>query len=491
MSVKPVANCAEAYDLFHRGTLALARVEANGIRVDTAYLDNARKQIAAKITEMEADQRADPVYREWRKRFGEKTRMDSREQLAEVVFNVLGHKSVGYTAKRRLRTDESALEAVDLPFVRRFVRLQKLKKADGTYLAGLQREVTPAGYIHPFFNLAGGNASDDGKGGAQSFRSSSSSPNFQNMPNRLELLRNIVRRSFVPRDGHQIVEFDFKGIEVTVAACYHKDPTMLNYVADKSLDMHRDMAMRLFGLEKGEVDQKTTRHIAKNKFVFPQFYGDFWASCAKAIWDELGRTKATVLGTGVSVYDHLKAQGIRRLGDWDRETSPKDYAPKRGTLEYRVRELERWFWEKKFPVYTEWKRRWYNDYLRRGYFDYYTGFRVAGHYKRNQVINYAVQGSAFHCLLWCLVTMQDWLDKNKMKSLIIGQIHDSLIMDVAEDELDVVIAKAKVIMSKQLLRHWDWIIAPLEVEYDVAPPGAPWLDKGKYRQVNGVWQTVS
>jgi DNA polymerase-1 len=457
----------------------LARVEANGIRVDTAYVRKTQRRIAGEIKALEESQRKDPVYRAWRKRFGDKANLTSRPQLAEVLFNVLGHKSAGLTDKKRVRTDESALETVNLPFVRDFVRLEKLRKVLNTYLAGIMREVTPAGFIHPFFNLAGGNATDDGKGGAASFRSSSSSPNFQNMPNRLELLRRIVRRAFVPRgDDYQIVEFDFKGIEVTVAACYHKDPTMLKYVTDKSRCMHRDTAMELFGLTKDQVDPKTTRHIAKNKFVFPQFYGDWWASCAKNIWEELGRTKAVVAGTSTSIYDHLKAQGVTTRGEWDKETSPDDYKPRRNTLEYRVKQIEDKFWNERFPVYTAWKKRWYADYLRRGYFDYYTGFRVEGAYNRKQVINYAVQGSAFHCLLWCLVEMQRWLDRCGFKTRIIGQIHDSLIMDVHESELDVVIAKAQHIMSKQLLEHWDWIIAPLEVEFDVAPPGAPWLDKG-------------
>ncbi|NIS13857.1 MAG: hypothetical protein GWN12_18860, partial [Thermoplasmata archaeon] len=87
----------------------------------------------------------------------------------------------------------------------------------------------------------------------RTFRSSSDSFNFQNIPIRdLELAR-LIRQAIIARSGHRLVEIDYSGVEVHVAACYHQDPTMLEYLEDKSKDLHRDMAMEIFKLPLEEL----------------------------------------------------------------------------------------------------------------------------------------------------------------------------------------------------------------------------------------------
>jgi DNA polymerase I-like protein with 3'-5' exonuclease and polymerase domains len=268
-----------------------------------------------------------------------------------------------------------------------------------------------------------------------------------------------------------VVEFDFKGVEVGIACCYNFDPTLMAYVKDKTKDMHRDTAMELFFLKKEEVDGKTTRHIAKNKFVFPQFYGDYYVSCAQNIWEELNKTRASVVN-GPHIFDHLAYNGINRLGDCD-----PDKPPKKGTFEHHVKKIEDLFWNTRFPVYTAWKRSWWEQYQRRGYIEFYTGFRIGGHFDRKQVVNFPIQGSAFHCLLWCLIRLQRWLVKHGMKSRIIGQIHDSIIMDIYESELERIYNKTRQLMTETLPREWTWINVPLEVEVEASPPGQSWYHK--------------
>ncbi len=104
-----------------------------------------------------------------------------------------------------------------------------------------------------------------------------------------------------------------------------------------------------------------------------------------------------------------------------------------------------------------------------------TGFRVSGVYGRNDVLNGAIQGSAFHCLLWSLIELVKWMRKKKLKSKVVGQIHDSLVMDVHKSEFDDVISKTVDVMTKDLLATWDWIIVPLEVEAECSETN--WFEK--------------
>src|SRR5690606_6500640 len=123
----------------------------------------------------------------------------------------------------------------DHPFVKTYLEIKKLTKAVSTNFRGILREVVD-GKVHCFFNLHL----------VQTYRSSSDSFNYQNIPVREEEIAKLIRRSFVARPGRQIIEIDIKGAEVITAACYHKDPTMLAYIKDPSKDMHRDMAMELY-----------------------------------------------------------------------------------------------------------------------------------------------------------------------------------------------------------------------------------------------------
>src|SRR4029077_4537362 len=117
---------------------------------------------------------------------------------------------------------------------------------------------------------------------------------------------------------------------------------------------------------------------------------------------------------------------IDELGECD----PDVYDPRPGTFEEHVKKIERNFWDVRFRGYLDWKRDFYAEYLKRGRFDMLTGFRCEGVFEKNQVVNFPIQGSAFHCLLWALVDLQRWIIKNKMGSLIVGQIHDSMLLDV-------------------------------------------------------------
>jgi len=249
---------------------------------------------------------------------------------------------------------------------------------------------------------------------------------------------------------------------------------MITYLKDPSKDMHRDMAAQCFKLSKDEVS-KMARYSAKNMFVFPQFYGDYYINCARSMWDFMDHQKLTVEGNEkLTLRKHLKRNGISSLGECDVKEGTEP-----GTFEHHIKQVEKHFWNTRFLVYRDWKKKWYNDYLAQGYFYTKTGFRIEGNFGRNDVINYPVQGSAFHCLLWSLIQIQKELVKRGMKALIIGQIHDSIVADVPDSEVEEYLAIVKNVMIKRIQKAWKWIIVPLEVEVEMSPIGGTWFDKKK------------
>jgi DNA polymerase I-like protein with 3'-5' exonuclease and polymerase domains len=106
-----------------------------------------------------------------------------------------------------------------------------------------------------------------------------------------------------------------------------------------------------------------------------------------------------------------------------------------------------------------------------------SGFRVSGYLNRKKVINYPVQGTAFHALLWCLIRISYLLKKYKMKTKLIGQIHDDAVSDVPEKELSNYIEIALDVITVQLKKHWPWIITPMQVEIETTPIDGSWYEK--------------
>lgn len=461
------ANRQEGYQLLHDGLIELSKVEANGIRIDLGRLEHTKQRLTRKLRELKGEMETDEVWKIWRKRFGEKANMTSRDQLGQVLHVEMDFEVKDETETGRPSTDEESLQKIDHPFITKFIRFLKYEKALGTFLKGIEREIV-GDRIHPSFSLHT----------ARTYRGSSDSPNFQNLPVRDKEIAKIIRSLFTASRGCVLVENDFKGIEVSVSACYHKDSNFISYITTPGKDMHKDMAAQIYMLKPKQVD-KDIRYGAKNKFVFPQFYGDFYVACAKNLWEWIGKQKLKT-PDGVSLYDHLKEQGITKLGKCDPELDPR-----KGTFEKHLQEVEDDFWNNRFMQYGQWRKDWYRAYLNKGYFDLLTGFRVYGSFPRNAVVNYPVQGSAFHCLLWSLIRVNRMLATYKMKSRIVGQIHDSLIGDVRIDELRQYLEIVEQVTMVDLRKAWPWLIVPLEIEYEIAPVDGNWFQKREVKFKKG------
>ena len=457
--MRPITN--QAYKLMHDGCVALSQVEANGIRIDTNYLEKAIREAGVRIGEASDRLKQYKIYKVWRKTYGSKTNLGSREQLGRVLFDVMKYPCLSRTkAEQKPKADEINLKSTGLKFVDEYLRFEKLKKARSTYLRNILRE-TVDGFLHPNFPLHL----------TQSYRGSSDHPNFQNIPTKDPEIAELVRQAFVARENHQIVEIDFKGAEICNATCYHKDPQMIKYIENPKLDMHRDAAADIYMVKRSQVTY-WMRDAGKNRFIFAEFYGDWYKNRAPDLWKAIDEFNLVVKDTDIDLYSHLESMGIMELGACDPEEDPED-----GTFEKHIQDIEYDFWNKRFKVYNQWKKDWWEAYQENGFFETLTGFIVEGLLNRKQAINYPIQGSAFHWLLWCLIRIQKLMRKYKMRSLLVGQIHDSIVGDIHKRERKDYLKIVKQVIYEDIHKHWDWIIVPLTVEASVAPIGGSWYEK--------------
>lgn len=465
-----------AYRFWLRTAQTLAEVESFGVRVDKDYLERAIASVGAEAADLESQMVADPDFRLWRKRFGEATKPGSYTQLKEVAYRDLGLAPKGKTASGKDSGTASDFDGVDIPLIRHFFSAAKLKKALGTYLLGIQREMVQHAdgdwYIHCSYNL----------NSVVTFRSSASAPNWQNVIKRNPRMAEIVRRCYVARPGCQLGEVDYGQIEVRIPCPYTDDPTLMAYVCDPTRDMHYDMACQLFKLDRSQVT-KDLRNAVKSAYVFATFYGSYYGLTAKDLWEyagDLDGKPMTLKDSPTTLHEHLASKGIRELGDVDE--------PAAGTWAAHVKSVDDDFWGSRFKVYAEWKRRWYDAYCREGGFSFLTGFAVhAAGLDKKQVCNSPIQGSGFHCLAWSMNELHAWLKRRRMKSRVIGEIHDSINLDLDPAERDDVLDMATRIMEQKVKTFAPWLNIPLIAEPEVAPIDGSWydiralkLDDGRY-----------
>jgi DNA polymerase-1 len=452
------------------GTRVLSQIEHNGFAINEQYLHHTIQEVKKRIEDIEQELMDTEVYQTWKKRFGDKSNIGSRQQLGTVLFKDLGYKSKIKTKTNRDATDEVALGKINHPFVRKYLYRAKLEKLKSTYLEGLAEEVIN-GRVHPVFNLHT----------IITFRSSADSPNIQNQYARNPEFSEIVRRCYVPSKGNRLVEVDYSAIEFRIAACFWHDERMVDYASDTSKDVHRDMAAECYSCDISEVS-KLMRSIAKNRFVFPILYGSYYGNCAQDLWYAI-RDFNLETKDGVPLRKHLRGKGIKKLGPCQHSMTPMP-----GTFEHHIKKIEKRF-KDSFPTFRDGSEQWLDNFYKSGHFNMVTGFRVGGLLSKNDLLNYPIQGPAFHCLLWSLIRMQKWLNRNKKRSKLVAEIHDSMIFDAVEDEIQDILTQCKRVMTEEIRKHWKWIITPLDIEAEVTPVNGSWFDKEPWIEIDNQWKS--
>ena len=446
----------QAHWLMHQGAIALSHVEQTGIQIDVEYCRRIQQHLTRQIARLDSMLAESSLGKVGYKRYGAKLNLNSDPQLAKILFTDMGFKPVRLTessddGNENYSVDRDSLAEIDLPEIKHLVQRRKLAKTRDTYIGNFIKEQVD-GVVHPFFHL----------NTTRTFRPSTSAPNFANIPKRDPEIQKICRRAIIPRPGCKILSMDFSGIEVRIATCYHKDPTMIAYNKDPSTDMHRDMAMEIYLLEKEQVT-KPIRHSGKNEFVFPEFYGDWYGSCAPNLWKSAHKSETHTLKDGRLLAQYLKAKGLTT------ENKFTDH----------LKKVEDNFWNKRFKVYSQWKKDWWAAYQKKGFFETLTGFYCQGVMWKNDAINYPIQGSAFHCMLYSLIKLDEFITKYKMKSRIINQIYDDIMANIYPDEEKDIVEYSYDVMTRQLPKEWPWIIVPLDVETQMSQVDGNWYEMEK------------
>lgn len=447
----------EACQLFQDGILAFAEMEQQGMRVDVEYIERKNKQIDRKIIKLESTIYESDFFKAWERFAKKKVNIYSPAQMENYLYNHLNLKVAKQTKSGKGSTDEETLGKLGIPELDTLGEIKKLKKVKSTYLDGFLREQVD-GFIHPFYNLHL----------VVSYRSSCSDPNLQNIPIRDKEVMNICRQALYPRVGFQLMELDYSALEVRISACYNQDPKLIEYI-ETGHDFHKDIAMQIFNLKEYDPEiHKELRQAAKNGFVFAEFYGDYYKNCVKNI-----ATNWCKLSEGIWKKGQGIMVGTEHVSDLFIRSGITSY----NKLENHLKDIEEDLWENRFPVYYKWKETHWREYQKKGYLVSKTGFLYKGVMGRNDVYNYETQGSAAHVLLWSLIQANKKLKELKMKTRIIGQIHDSIILDVFPKEREQVITLMKQIMEKDVRKACPWIIVPLRVDVSIAGIDESWATK--------------
>lgn len=472
--LKPATR--EAADLLIQGSVCMASLERVGLKIDVPYLDKAIADTKRQIAEMDDEMRGSKEYVLWERHFGDRTKIGSHAQLGTVVFDLMGYKrnplavtdSIDLDGTPRASDGEAAFKHVKLPFVKTWFGRMHLDKALGTFLYGIKNETTD-GVCHPFFNLYT----------TMSYRPSSNRPNFQNQPVRNKVMSRIIRQCVVPRKGNVFITLDGQAQEVRSSCFYHKDPTFIKYVLGGG-DMHRDTCKDVYLLtddELGPWDNKgdpgyLPRYAAKNKFVFPGFYGSYYAQMTPDLWDAMDELDLKT-AQGVPMEQHLRRKGITSRGACDPNEEPG-----RGTFEAHVRKCQDLFW-KRFPVYDQWKRDWWDLYQRNGGYNTLSGFTAEGIFRRNQVLCNANQGTAFHCFLLYLIEARKQIIRRRMKARCVLQVHDSSMFDCPREEVDDLVPLLKDLYEKYVPSKWPWVSIPLAADFEICETN--WFEAKKLK----------
>lgn len=405
-------------------SLCLAKTSQWGMRIETEKMEAAYRDLTIQIDKAEKEAYSCPEV----VAMGQGFSLSSNKDLGALVTKL------GYKSKT---VDKEFLQTVDAPFVDHLLESRKLKKARDTYFAQYRREAV-SGVIRGTFNLAA----------ARTYRAGHSDPNLANIPKRDALLKKAIRVIYKPSPGNVLKEYDYGQIEVRIGACYHLDPNMLKYINDPTTNMHTDAAIDLFFRGSPAEVRKPERQAAKNGFVFPSFYGSNFEQTYLGIWKQIEpETK-----------EHLKTKGIK-----DKEA-----------FRLHVQKVERILWEDRFPQYARWKRDIYQDYKRRGYVELKTGFRCLGPMGYTDSTNVAIQGSAFHCLLWTILQIEEKVRAISGRSSIVCNIHDAMVIDMHPDDEAEIDRLVWDYGTRKVREHWPWIITPLVIEAERSAIDGSW-----------------
>ena len=389
----------------------LAHLEINGFLVD----DHQLKEFADKLGE-----KIDALTNEIYMLAGEEFNINSPKQLGVILFEKLELKPVKKT-KTGYATNADVLEKLrdKHPIVNFIMEYRQLAKLKSTYCDGLRAVVNPNTHrIHSVFTQTV----------TVTGRLSSTEPNLQNIPTRTELGREI-RKMFVAKEGYVLVDADYSQIELRVLAHIANDETMINAFRNNE-DIHAVTASQVLGIPLEDVTKEQRSSAKAVNFGIVYGIGEF--SLAQDLHISVKEAKAYI-------ESYLeKYHGVRNYMESIKEQAKKDGYVK--TMLNRIRYIP----ELKSPNYN----------IRQ------FGERVA--------LNTPIQGTAADIIKLAMVRVDNRLINEGLKSKLILQVHDELIVEAHKDEVD----KVKQILSEEMQGAME-LNVPLKVDMST---GHSWYD---------------
>ncbi|AKC86920.1 DNA polymerase I [Pseudoxanthomonas suwonensis] len=354
----------------------LARIEANGVKVDVEELRRQSADLSRRM--LAAQQKATELA-------GRAFNLDSPKQLCALLFEELKLPALVKTPKGQPSTNEEALEAIadqhELPRV--ILEYRGLAKLRSTYTDKLPEMVNPdTGRVHTSYHQAG----------AATGRLSSSDPNLQNIPIRTDDGRRI-RRAFVAPPGRKLVACDYSQIELRIMAHLSQDPGLVR-AFESGADIHKATAAEVFGRRLEEVTGNERR--AAKAINFGLMYG----------MSAFGLAKQLGIGRG-EAQDYIALYFSRYPGVRDYMERTREQARGQGYVE------------------TVFGRRLYLEYIRAGNQAQRAGAERAA-------INAPMQGTAADIIKRAMIAVDGWLAGHRDQALMILQVHDELVFEAEE-----------------------------------------------------------
>ena len=379
------------YELEMASSETLYRIERNGVLIDAPTLAAQSHALGQRIVQLETE-----AY----EIAGQPFNLASPKQLGEIFFDKLGMPVVKKTATGARSTDEEVLEklAEDYPLPAKLLEHRSLSKLKGTYTDKLAQLANPrTGRVHTHYAQAV----------AVTGRLSSNDPNLQNIPIRTAEGRR-VREAFVAPAGRVIASADYSQIELRIMAHISEDEALVRAFA-QGMDVHRATAAEVFGVTPEQVSSEQRRYAKVINFGL--IYGMSAFGLARSL---------SIDNTAAKNYIERYFQrypGVKRYMDDTRES-----ARETGYVE------------------TVFGRRLYLPEIRSP-----NGPRRSG--AERQAINAPMQGTAADLIKLSMVKVQQTLDKQGRGTKMIMQVHDELVFEVPDAEIQWLRSEIPAIMA--------------------------------------------
>jgi DNA polymerase-1 len=360
----------------------LFTIERNGVLIDRNMLNMQSNEIGTKLVALENQAYA---------LAGQPFNLASPKQLQEILFDKLGIKPLKKTPSGAPSTDEDVLQelALDHPLPKVLLEYRGLAKLKSTYTDKLPRMINPTtGRVHTSYNQAV----------AITGRLASADPNLQNIPVRSAEGRRI-REAFIAPEGSHIISADYSQIELRIMAHLSQDAGMLQAFANNE-DIHRHTAAEIFGVERDAVDNEQRRYAKVINF------GLIYGMSAFGLAQNLNIERS-------AAQSYIERYFARYPGVREYMQNTREIAKKKGYVE------------------TYFGRRLWVPEINSA-----NGMKRAG--AERAAINAPMQGTAADLIKLAMIAVDKWLRDEKLESKLIMQVHDELVLEVPENELELV-----------------------------------------------------